>query len=82
MTDRFRYESLRDFIQHLENAGELVRIKEKVSPILEITEIVDRASKSEGGGKALLFENVEGSDMPVLINAFGSVRRMASPMRT
>jgi 4-hydroxy-3-polyprenylbenzoate decarboxylase len=77
MTNRFHHESLRDFISSLETAGELVRIKEKVSPILEITEITDRVSKSSGGGKALLFENVEGSSMPVLINAFGSARRMA-----
>lgn len=77
MTERFCYESLRDFVGHLEVSGELVRVKEKVSPILEITEITDRVSKSESGGKALLFENVEGSSMPVLINAFGSERRMA-----
>ncbi|MGK7345746.1 MAG: menaquinone biosynthesis decarboxylase [Candidatus Nitrospinota bacterium M3_3B_026] len=77
MRDRLRYESLRDFIAHLEISGELVRITEKVSPILEITEITDRVSKSEGGGPALLFENVEGSSMPVLMNAFGSAKRMA-----
>ncbi len=77
MTDRISYNSLRDFMRRLQEADELIRIKEKVSPILEITEITDRVSKSEGGGKALLFENVEGSDIPVLINAFGSVKRMS-----
>ena len=56
--------------------GELVRVREKVSPVLEIAEITDRVSKSPDGGKALLFENVEGSRMPVLINAFGSWKRM------
>jgi 3-polyprenyl-4-hydroxybenzoate decarboxylase len=70
------YDSLREFITRLESEGELVRIAEPVSPILEIAEITDRVSKSPDGGKALLFENVEGSAMPVLINAFGSWRRI------
>ncbi|MDP7556803.1 MAG: menaquinone biosynthesis decarboxylase [Nitrospinaceae bacterium] len=70
------YHSLREFIERLEFDNELVRIKERVSPILEIAEITDRVSKQPGGGKALLFENVEGSSMPVLINAFGSTKRM------
>lgn len=70
------FDCLQDFVKHLESAGELVRIREPVSPILEIAEITDRVSKSEGGGKALLFENVEGSSMPVLINAFGSWNRI------
>ncbi|MDH5761446.1 MAG: menaquinone biosynthesis decarboxylase [Nitrospinota bacterium] len=70
------YESLKEFIARLESEGELVRITEPVSPVLEITEITDRVSKSPDGGKALLFENVEGSSMPVLINAFGSWRRI------
>ncbi|QPJ65549.1 MAG: menaquinone biosynthesis decarboxylase [Candidatus Nitrohelix vancouverensis] len=70
------YYSLREFITRLEQEGELIRIKETVSPILEISEITDRVSKLPGGGKALLFESVEGSEMPVLINAFGSQRRM------
>ncbi|MCZ6512493.1 MAG: menaquinone biosynthesis decarboxylase, partial [Nitrospinae bacterium] len=64
------------FIERLEAEGELVRIAEPVSPLLEIAEITDRVSKSPDGGKALLFENVEGSAMPVLINAFGSWRRI------
>jgi 4-hydroxy-3-polyprenylbenzoate decarboxylase len=70
------YESLKEFIARLESEGELIRITEPVSPILEISEITDRVSKSPDGGKALLFENVEGSSMPVLINAFGSWRRI------
>lgn len=60
--------------------GELVRISQRVSPILEISEITDRVSKLEGGGKALLFENVEGSAMPVLINTFGSWKRMCAAL--
>jgi 4-hydroxy-3-polyprenylbenzoate decarboxylase len=69
------YEDLREFIQALETAGELKRISVEVDPILEITEIADRVSKR--GGPALLFENVKGSHLPLLINAFGSTRRMA-----
>jgi 4-hydroxy-3-polyprenylbenzoate decarboxylase len=68
------HEDLRAFLSALEQAGELRRIKAEVDPILEISEIADRVSKS--GGPALLFENVRGSSMPVLINAFGSHRRM------
>ena len=48
---------LRDFIKDLESIGELKKNNEKVDPVLEIAEITDRISKSEGGGKALLFEN-------------------------
>ena len=70
------YHSLREFIDRLEFENELVRIKRQVSPILEIAEITDRESKRPHGGRALLFENVEGSSMPVLINAFGSFKRM------
>jgi 4-hydroxy-3-polyprenylbenzoate decarboxylase len=70
------YQGLRDFIQTLESNEELIRIAALVSTELEITEIVDRVSKSSGGGKALLFEN-NGSDFPVLINAFGSSRRIS-----
>ena len=74
---RQNYKSLHEFIARLEEEGELIRIKEEVSPILEITEITDRVSKSPDGGKALLFENVKDHSMPVLINAFGSKKRMA-----
>ncbi|MEK9629907.1 MAG: menaquinone biosynthesis decarboxylase [Nitrospinota bacterium] len=76
------YPSLREFIDRLEFENELIRIQEKVSPILEIAEITDRISKEPGGGKALLFENVEGSSMPVLINAFGSIKRMNAALGT
>ncbi|MCX6247419.1 MAG: menaquinone biosynthesis decarboxylase [Bacteroidetes bacterium] len=67
------FKSLSDFVTALESAGELTRIREFVSPHLEITEITDRVSKNNG--KALLFENT-GTAFPVLINAFGSERRM------
>src|SRR5215204_4269572 len=69
------YKNQQQFIELLEKQGELVRIKEYVSPNLEISEITDRISKTSGGGKALLFENT-GYDFPVLMNAYGSERRM------
>jgi len=71
------YADLREWIAALDRAGELRRVKAEVDPILEITEITDRVSKSPGGGRALLFENVKGySGASVLINQFGSARRM------
>lgn len=65
---------LRAFIDVLERNKELVRVADPVDPELEITEIADRSVKN--GGPALLFENPKGSNMPVLINAFASMRRM------
>jgi len=70
------YKSLSEFVDVLEKNDELVRIKELVNPDLEITEIADRFSKQPGGGRALLFENT-GTDFPVLINFFGSLKRMS-----
>jgi 4-hydroxy-3-polyprenylbenzoate decarboxylase len=77
------YNDLREWIAALENAGELKRIPTEVDPVLEITEIADRVSKGAAkaygrpGGPALLFENVKGANgIPVLINQFGSERRM------
>jgi len=89
------YDDLRDWIKTLEKHGELKRIREEVSPDLEITEITDRVSKIgaasgkavqspamkgnyAAGGPALLFENIKGHPgHTVLINQFGSERRMA-----
>ncbi|HLE51223.1 MAG TPA: menaquinone biosynthesis decarboxylase [Anaerolineales bacterium] len=69
---------LRDFIVLLETHGQLVRITQSISPHLEITEITDRVSKvSPEHNKALLFDNLSGFAMPVLINAFGNRQRMA-----
>ena len=84
------YDDLRDWIKALDRAGELKRIRTEVDPILEITEIADRVSKSKVidkekekdeqgivGGKALLFENIKGyPGARLLINQFGSARRM------
>ena len=69
------YRNLREFVDDLDAAGSLKRVTAPVSPYLEITEIADRVTKAEG--PALLFENVEGSDVPLLINAYGSYDRMA-----
>ncbi len=72
---------LREFIAHLEKHGWLRRVSAPVSRDLEIAEITDRVSKSAGGRNvALLFESVRGSEMPVLINAFGSRERMAAAL--
>ena len=69
---------LREFINALESRGMLKRIKTPVDCNLEITEITDRVSKMEGKKNvASLFENVKGYDMPVLMNAFGSMERLA-----
>src|SRR5215831_8181507 len=69
------WKNLQQFIDALESSGELVRIKTYVDPKLEMAEITDRMSKQPGGGKALLFENT-GYAFPVLMNAYGSEKRM------
>jgi 4-hydroxy-3-polyprenylbenzoate decarboxylase len=69
------YKNLQEFINILEGEDELIRIKTYVNPHLEIAEITDRISKSKHGGKALLFENT-GYEFPVLMNAYGSEKRM------
>ena len=72
------FKDLREFIEELEKRDLLVRIQTPVDCQLEITEITYRVSKMEGQkNKALLFENVKGYDVPVLMNAFGSMERMA-----
>src|SRR5439155_6907502 len=80
-----------------ERGGELARVKSRVSPVLEIAAICDRVCKTPAphghseldkspaaslGGKALLFENVEGSDIPVAINTFGSYWRVNQALGT
>jgi 4-hydroxy-3-polyprenylbenzoate decarboxylase len=73
----FPYSDLREYLDEVEAAGELIRIKTEVSSELEITEITDRVSKSLGSeNKALLFENVLGYEIPVLINLMGSHKRL------
>ena len=68
------YDDLRDFIDALEKKKELKRVSVEVDPFLEITEFADRSVKNDG--PALLFEKPTGSRVPVLINAFASMRRM------
>ena len=70
------YRDLQEFIKVLDSEGELIRINKEVDRELEISEIYLRHAKSPDGGKALLFENVKGSKIPVLINAFGSYKRL------
>lgn len=69
------YRDLQEYIRRLERIGQLKRVATEVDPELEITEIADRVVKA--AGPALLFERVKGSEYPVLINAFGSMERMA-----
>ncbi|MDX6212966.1 MAG: 4-hydroxy-3-polyprenylbenzoate decarboxylase [Frankiales bacterium] len=69
------YDDLRDFLRTLEKDGDLRRVKAKVDPYLEVTEIVTRVVRDQG--PALLFDNVIGSSMPLAINVFGTERRMA-----
>jgi 4-hydroxy-3-polyprenylbenzoate decarboxylase len=90
-------ETFSDLVNLLERSGELMRVKARVSPILEIAAISDRMCKTPAahghseldkspagnlGGKALLFENVEGSDIPVAINTFGSYWRVNQALGT
>ena len=76
MSAKFR--DLRDFVAKIERLGELRRIRQTVSPILEITEISDRVLRQ--GGPALVFEQPTGGSMPVLTNLFGTPRRVALGM--
>jgi len=73
-----KYKDLRDFIEQLEQQGELKRISLAVDPYLEMTEIADRTLRQ--GGPALLFENVKGHSVPVLANLFGTPKRVALGM--
>jgi 4-hydroxy-3-polyprenylbenzoate decarboxylase len=69
------FKNLGEFLKALREAGELVEIKAPVDPALEVTEIYDRVVKKEG--PALIFTNIRGSKMPLVINLFGSSKRMS-----
>ena len=69
------FKNLGEFMKALREEGELVEVKAPVDPVLEVTEIYDRIVKKEG--PALLFTNVRGSSMPLVINIFGSPKRMS-----
>src|SRR5882724_4822953 len=78
------FDSFRDFLNRLDESGQLRRITQPVATELEITEIADREMKQPGGGQALLFEhptvNGQVSPFPVAINTLGSHRRMAESL--
>ncbi|TQV89237.1 4-hydroxy-3-polyprenylbenzoate decarboxylase [Aliikangiella coralliicola] len=78
LSSSVKYKDLRDFLDHLEQQGDLKRISASVDPNLEMTEISDRVLRADG--PALLFENPKGFDVPVLANLFGSTRRVAAAM--
>ena len=72
------YRDLRDFIDQLEQAGDLKRIRQRVDPNLEVTEISDRVLRA--GGPALLFEQAGDSKIPLLANLFGTEKRVAQAL--
>ena len=76
------YRSFSEFVQRLEQAGELKRVSQPLATELEITELADREMKSPGGGKALLIEkptvNGQVSPFPVAINTMGSANVCAA----
>ncbi|OGW84185.1 MAG: menaquinone biosynthesis decarboxylase [Omnitrophica bacterium GWA2_52_8] len=72
------HKNLQSFIRELQKKGELAEISAEVDPVLEITDIYDRIVKKNG--PALKFNRVKGSDMPVVINLFGSLSRMSSAL--
>ena len=73
-------EDISEFVEKLEKAGELRRVKTQVDANLEISEILSRVMYSNG--PAILFENVKNYDMPVLANAFGSLKRLEIGLET
>lgn len=78
--DELGYVMVRDlqsFLKTLEASGELRHINVEVDPYLEMGAIVDRISRQPGGGSALMFNNVKGHTMPVVMNVFGSTKRIA-----
>jgi len=72
------YRDLRDFIDQLEQGGDLKRIRQNIDPNLEVTEICDRTLRAKG--PALLFEQVGDSEIPLLGNLFGTEQRVAQAM--
>jgi 4-hydroxy-3-polyprenylbenzoate decarboxylase len=75
------YESLTEYVQALDKAGQLARVKVKVNPDLEMAEIMRRLMYM-GNQPAVLFENVQGFTMPVLGNAFGTMKRLQLALET
>jgi 4-hydroxy-3-polyprenylbenzoate decarboxylase len=75
------YESLTEYVQALDKAGQLTHVNVKVNPDLEIAEIMRRLMY-KGNQPAVMFENVQGSTMPVLGNAFGTMERLRLALGT
>jgi 4-hydroxy-3-polyprenylbenzoate decarboxylase len=75
------YESLTEYVQALDKAGQLARVKVKVNPDLEMAEIMRRLMY-KGNQPAVLFENIQGFTMPVLGNAFGTMKRLQLALET
>jgi 4-hydroxy-3-polyprenylbenzoate decarboxylase len=73
------FNGLNSFVERLEKEDELIRISDFFDPELEITEVTDRFSKLNDGGKALLFEN-NGTKFPLLINSMGSDKRICEAL--
>lgn len=74
------FKDIREFIAYLENRDDLVRVKQEVDPDLEINAILDTLARTNG--PAVLFENVKGSTLPLLGNAFGNYRRLSNAFGT
>jgi 4-hydroxy-3-polyprenylbenzoate decarboxylase len=75
------FDDLAEFLAAAEHAGEMVRVRAEVDPVLEIGEITSRVCRQPGGGPAVLFENVRGRSMPVVTNLLGSDRRLSHALR-
>ena len=76
------YDSLSDFLSERQDENDLVRIAAQVDPDLELAEITSRAATTVDGGPVLLFENVLGSEFPLVTNLLGSHARICRPSRT
>ncbi len=74
------FSDLQKFINHLDATGALKRVKDQVDPYLEVAEIVNRVCKESDNNRALLFEDVKGTTIPLIVNAFGSTHRTASAL--
>src|SRR5918996_1041975 len=75
------YESLSEYVNALDKAGQLIHVKTNVSPDLETAEIMRRLMY-RGNQPAVLFESVEGATMPILGNAFGTMQRLQLALET
>jgi 4-hydroxy-3-polyprenylbenzoate decarboxylase len=74
------FSDLQKYLAHLETVGDLVRIRAEVDPYLETAAIIDRTCKSEHNNKALLFEDVKDSKIPLVANLFGTTQRTAKAL--